>query len=251
MNIFVFDIETIPDIDAGRRLYQLDDLSDADIAKAMYSQTGNNFLPLHLHKIAAISVLLRSGNQLKVWSLADPESDEKDIVQRFFDGIEKYTPILVTWNGSGFDLPVLHYRALFNHVTAARYWDKGDHDKDFRWDNYLNRYHYRHLDLMDVLAAYQMRANARLDVIATLLGFPGKMGMDGSKVWHAYQQGDIIGIRQYCETDVLNTYLVYLRFECMRGHLSEDAYQQECQLLRQHLQQQKQTHFDEFLRNWG
>ena len=68
------------------------------------------------------------------------------------------------------------------------------------------------------------------DEIATLLGLPGKLGMHGSKVWQHYQDGDIAGIRAYCETDVLNTYLVYLRFELLRGRLQAAEYLRECQV---------------------
>ncbi len=112
---------------------------------------------------------------------------------------------------------MLNYRALIHGVRAARFWDMGEDDRDFKWNNYISRYHSRHLDLMDVLAMYQGRGNAPLDQIAQLLGLPGKLGMDGSKVWDAYQAGRIEAIRHYCETDVANTYLVYQRFQLIRG----------------------------------
>lgn len=254
MNVFVFDIETIPDVEAGRRLHGLDGLSDEDVAKAMYhmrqQEAGTDFLRLHLHRIVAISAVFRSADNLKVWSLGDSEADEKELVQRFFDGIERYTPTLVSWNGGGFDLPVLHYRALRHAVVAGRYWDSGDEDREFKWNNYLSRYHARHTDLMDVLAGYQPRANAPLDEIATLLGFPGKMGMSGAKVWEQYQAGNLAGIRDYCETDVLNTYLVYLRYELMRGRLMPPAYKAECDKLRDYLRFENKPHFNEFLDAW-
>lgn len=88
--------------------------------------------------------------------------------------IEKYTPPLVSWNGGGFDLPVLHYRALVNGIAAPRYWNLGQDDRGFKFNNYISRYHMRHIDLMDVLAMYQARANAPLDALAKLCGFPGK-----------------------------------------------------------------------------
>ncbi|MGD8843088.1 MAG: 3'-5' exonuclease [Gammaproteobacteria bacterium] len=253
-NIFVFDIETIPDVDSGRRLYDLGDLDAEAAGKAMLhmrqQQTGSEFLPLHLHRICAISVVLRYGDGVKVWSLGEPDASEEDLVLRFYDGIDKFTPTLVSWNGGGFDLPVLHYRALLHGVQARRYWDTGGDDRDFKWNNYLSRYHERHTDLMDVLAGYQMRANARLDEIATMLGFPGKMGMSGAKVWDSWLAGDIEGIRNYCETDVLNTYLVYLRFELMRGHLTRAAHQKEIDLLRETLGQDGRGHIGEFLEHW-
>jgi predicted PolB exonuclease-like 3'-5' exonuclease len=255
MNILVFDIETIPDVATGRRLHGLDGLSDEDSAKAMFhlrrqETGGSDFLKLHMHRIVAISAVLRSRDGLKVWSLGDTGADEKEIVQRFFDGIDKFTPTLVSWNGGGFDLPVLHYRALLHGIAAPRYWDSGDDDRDFKWNNYLSRYHARHTDLMDVLSGYQPRAVAPLDEIASMLGFPGKMGMSGAKVWDVYLEGGIEDIRNYCETDVLNTYLVFLRFELMRGKLAQAEYDAECQQLREYLQAENKAHFNEFLAAW-
>src|SRR5512145_1520834 len=196
----VFDIETIPDIAGLRALHELDGaVSDAEVAEMAFQlrrqKTGSDFLPHHLHRVAAISCVLREGDSFKVWSLGEPDEDEASIIKRFFDGIEKYTPQLVSWNGGGFDLPVLHYRGLIHGVVAPRYWDLGDGDygdsRDFKWNNYISRYHTRHLDLMDLLAMYQPRASAPLDDLAKLIGFPGKLGMDGSQVWQAWSDGKI------------------------------------------------------------
>ncbi|MFO1352709.1 MAG: 3'-5' exonuclease [Gammaproteobacteria bacterium] len=254
MNLFVFDIETVPDVESGRRLYELHGLSDAEVAKAMYQMrrqaSGDEFLRPYLHRIVAISMVMRHGDTVKVWSLGELDSPERELIRQFFGGIAKYTPTLVSWNGGGFDLPVLHYRALLYGVNASRYWEVGAEDREFRYDNYLNRFHWRHIDLMDVLSGYQARATARLDDIAVLLGLPGKMGMDGSQVWGAYQAGEIDAIRHYCETDVLNTYLVFLRFELMRGRLQEAQYRQECTLVRNALEAECQPHFQAFLSAW-
>src|SRR5205085_753389 len=81
---------------------------------------------------------------LRLWSLGDCGSPEGELVQRFFDGIEKYSPALVSWNGSAFDLPVLTYRALLAGVAAPRFWETGAEDPAFRYNNYLSRYHWRH-----------------------------------------------------------------------------------------------------------
>ena len=91
--------------------------------------------------------------------------------------------------------------------------------RDFKWNNYISRYHTRHCDLMDLLALYQPRASVPLDDMAKLCGFPGKLGMDGSKVWDAYHAGRLKDIRDYCETDAANTYLMYMRFRMMSGAL--------------------------------
>jgi predicted PolB exonuclease-like 3'-5' exonuclease len=255
----VFDIETIPDVAGLRRLHDLPpDISDAEVAELAFqqrrAQSGSDFLPHYLQRIVTISCVLRSGDALKVWSLSEPEQGEGEIVQRFFDGVEKFTPQLVSWNGGGFDLPVLHYRGLVHGVTAPRYWDMGDGDygdsRDFKWNNYISRYHTRHLDLMDLLALYQPRANAPLDDLAKLIGFPGKLGMDGGKVWDAWQAGSIADIRDYCETDVVNTYLVLCRFRLMRGEMTHAEYDAELAFVRGELGRLDRKHWDEYLAAW-
>ncbi len=252
----VFDIETIPDTDGLKRLLGLPEAtSAAEVAQLAFHQRRqagqSEFLPLHVQRVVAISCALREGENWRVWSLGSPEEGEGALIQRFFDGIEKYTPNLVSWNGGGFDLPVLHYRGLIHSVVAARYWDMGDDDRDFRWNNYISRYHSRHTDLMDLLALYQGRGNAPLDQLAQLCGFPGKLGMDGSRVWEGWQAGEIEAIRNYCETDVVNTWLVYLRFQRMRGVLGAEACDREIALVRDTLAGYPGAHWREFLQAWG
>lgn len=254
MHCFSFDIETIPDVEFGREIMGLDGLSDADVATAMMFKrqqaSGTEFLPLHQHRVVAISVALRTGDSFKVWTLGDEASGEADIVGRFFDGIDKYTPDLVSWNGGGFDLPVLNYRALKHGVQAPRYWEVGENDREFKWNNYQSRYHWRHVDLMDVLAGFNPRANAKLDDIASMLGFPGKLGMSGDKVWDKYLDGGLREIRDYCETDVLNTWLVFLRFEHLRGNIDDSGLKKELDLVRKTLEKMDQPHLNEFLAAW-
>jgi predicted PolB exonuclease-like 3'-5' exonuclease len=254
MNTLVFDIETVPDTDLGRRLYGLEGLADDQVAQIMFTkrrqETGTEFLSHEQHRVVAISVVMRSRDSLKVWSLGETGSSEKDLIERFFDGLDKFTPDLVSWNGAGFDLPVLHYRSLLHSVTAARYWETGDGDSSFRYSNYLSRFHWRHMDLMDVLSGFQGRGRASLDVVATLLGFPGKIGMHGSQVWEAYLQGGLARIRDYCETDVLNTYLVYLRFQLLRGHLNAAEHADEVARVRKLLTDSGAAHLREFAAAW-
>ncbi len=258
--VLVFDIETIPDVAGLRRLNELPaELSDEEVAELAFQQrrakSGNDFLPLHLQRIVTISCVLRTSEGFKVWSLSEPDLNEGAIIQRFFDGIEKFTPQIVSWNGGGFDLPVLHYRGMLHGVVAPRYWDMGDGDyadsRDFKWNNYISRYHTRHLDLMDLLALYNGRANAPLDELAKLFGFPGKLGMDGGKVWSAWQDGQIAEIRDYCETDVVNTFLVYNRFRRMRGELTAEEEVAEVEFVKAQLARIGAPHWQEFLAAWG
>jgi len=253
--ILVFDIETIPDVAGLRRIWELQpEVSDAAVVELAQQRrrqaSGSDFMSHYLHRVVAISCALRDRDAVKVWSLGAPDDDEGALIQRFFDGIEKYTPQLVSWNGGGFDLPVLHYRSLVHGIAAPKYWDQGEDDREFKWNNYLSRYHARHTDLMDLLALYQARAYAPLDEMSQLCGLPGKLGMDGSKVWDAFQAGEIAAIRNYCETDVANTYLLFQRFQKMRGMLTADAYAAEVKLFRSFLASQEAPHWKEFSVAW-
>ena len=255
MNILVFDIETVPDVETGRRLFNLKGLSDRETAEVMFAQRrqqtgGNEFLRHHVHRVIAISLVLRTKDKLNVWSLGDVDTSEQELLERFFDGIERYSPMLVSWNGRSFDLPVLHYRSLLHGISAPRYWETGSDDQSFRWNNYISRFHERHTDLMDVLSGYEGRAVAPLNEIACMCGFPGKMGMSGDKVFDRYLEGNIESIRNYCETDVLNTYLVFLRYELMRGRQTRESYTQECNRVRDVLGTEAKPHLLEFLEAW-
>ncbi len=253
--VLAFDIETVPDVAGIRRLYELPaSLPDREVAEIAFqkrrTQTGSDFLAPHLHRVAVISCVLREGEGIKVFSIGAPDTAEKEAIQRFFDGVEKLVPQLVSWNGGGFDLPVLGYRALVHGVAAPKFWDQGEDDRDFRFNSYVGRYHARHLDLMDVLAMYQPRNNAPLDEVAQLAGLPGKIGVGGAQVWAAYLEGRIGEIRDYCEADTANTYLLWLRFQKLRGALTAAQHDKECALLRAALEKLKGAHWREFLSRW-
>ena len=250
-----FDLETVPDVEALRRLRPqwaaLDDRALAAQAMAeRRERTGSDFLPLHLQRVVVIGCAFRDESGFRVRSLGSPEDGEAKLIGDFFRLIDRYVPQLVSWNGNGFDLPVLNYRGLLHGVVARRYWSLGDEDQELRFNNYLNRYHVRHVDLMDVLSRYQVRAAAPLDEVARLCGFVGKLGMDGSQVWEAYCNGELERIRAYCETDVVNTYLLYCRFRRMRGQLDEEDYAVELQLVRDTLATSGGPIWQEFLNAW-
>jgi predicted PolB exonuclease-like 3'-5' exonuclease len=255
MKTMVFDIETVPDVASGRRIFNLEGLADAEVATAMtfhrLQETGSDFLPLHLQRIVAISVVWRHRDGLKVMSLGTAESSEQELVARFFEAIERHTPELVSWNGSGFDLPVLHYRSLLHGIQAPRYWETGDNEQSFRYNNYLGRFHWRHVDLMDVLSGYQGRSRASLNDIATMLGLPGKLGFSGDMVWDSYQRGELAAIRNYCETDVMNTWLVWLRFQHLRGHIDAQGLAEEHARVRHLLDASEALHWKAFAAAWA
>ena len=127
-SFLIFDIETVPDIESGASILGLTNLSDEEVIKAMehtkFQKTGNTIQPNHLQKIICISVIFKKFNEApKLLSLGDENSKEKDLISYFFKSIDKYQPTLVSWNGKGFDMPVIHYRALKNSVVSEIYWD--------------------------------------------------------------------------------------------------------------------------------
>lgn len=230
-NVLAFDIETVPDVELGRRLHGLEGLSDKQVGYVMQTrqreETGSEFLSLEQHRIVAIAVALRTREGFEARSLGEAGTPEVGLVQRFYAEIERHTPVLVSWNGGGFDLPVLVYRALRHRVRAHL----------FQW---------QHVDLMDTLGG----GRVRLDNAAQLLGLPGRPGTGGERVREAHLEGRVEDIRNDCETDVLNTYLLYLRFELARGRLDAEGHDRECGFVREFLQQSGKAHLHRFLGAW-
>jgi predicted PolB exonuclease-like 3'-5' exonuclease len=250
--ILTFDIESIPDIQHAKTLYNIQQVNDEDAWKIIrlkrLEKTGHDFLPHFLQKIVAISIVFQNSNQVKIWSIGHDGETEAEIIQRFFLGIEKYQPTLVSWNGGGFDLPVLHYRSMLHHIQAPTYWENGEQQPEFKWNNYTSRYHQRHTDLMDVLSSYQNRAFAPLDEFSQILGLPGKIGLHGSEVFQAYQKGNIADICRYCESDVLNTHLIYLRFLYIKASITQQQYINTLEHIEYYIHKNPlQEHWGEFL----
>lgn len=208
--ILVFDIETIPDVDTGRRLYPtLKDLHDADALSALtalrQAEAGTDFMRLPLHKIACLSFLWFDGTNFHLKSLSLESMSEQDILATFLRAFEK-KPVLVSWNGAGFDLPVIMYRAMHHRLSAPALFNPAQKP------DYLYRYGEMHIDLMDKMSLYNNYQRQKLDTIASLCGFAGKGDIDGSQVVPMVQAGDWQKLTSYCESDVLNTWLIYLRW---------------------------------------
>lgn len=189
--ILVFDIETIPDVEGLRKIHDLrNNVKDEDVVnfalRARREQWLDDFLPHYLQKIIAISFLYRQEESyLHIGTIGHVSDEELVLLGKFFKKIDEHAPILVSWNGNGFDLPVLQHRGLIHGISAFRYWNVEDEAK---WKNYLNRYQLCHIDLMDILSRYQLSARAPLSDMAKLCDFPGKLDMDGSDVWKTFEK---------------------------------------------------------------
>jgi 3'-5' exonuclease len=215
-SVIVWDLETVPDIAGFAAANDLVGNTDADIRGVL----GNKF-PKHIyHTIVCIGALVahRESNHWMVDALGAPhvgDRTEKQLISAFCEKIAELTPQLVTFNGNTFDLPVLRYRAMIHGISAP----------GLAVRPYFNRYTEDAVDLCDILSSFAPHAKASLDELSKIMGMPGKPeGIDGTEVERYFLEGRIKEIAEYCETDVVNTYRVWLRYELFRGRLSDAAF---------------------------
>lgn len=247
----VFDIETLTDLKAGAHLYHLDlpqdDLEQA-LTKLRRQESGTDFQRLALHEIVCISGLWIDEQGLRLFSFSQEHWSEAELLAKFLSIFDKRHPTLVSWNGSQFDLPVILFRAMYHGLSAPSLFDQGELDQQKRYNNYQNRYHHRHVDLMDVMAMFNGRNFQKLDDVACVLGLPGKRGENGYHVPAYVKQAEWLKLSSYCEGDVLNTWLIYLRWLLLKGQLQREEHQGWIQATIGYLQQQPQQ--ADFLAVW-
>jgi predicted PolB exonuclease-like 3'-5' exonuclease len=216
-SIVVWDLETVPDLNGFAVTNGLIDKRFDEIREAL----GDKF-PKHIyHSIVCIGALIahRENDHWAVDALGAPhvgERTEKQLITAFVDKIAELSPQLITFNGNNFDLPVLRYRAMVNSVSAPGLSKRP----------YFNRYSEDALDLCDALSSFSSGAKAKLDEVSKILGMPGKPeAIQGGDVETYFLAGRIGEIADYCESDVVNTYRVWLRYELFRGRLTEAQHQ--------------------------
>ena len=214
--VIIWDLETVPDLRGFAAANDLAGKTEAEIREVL----GNKF-PKHIyHSILCIGALVayRKDDHWIVDAFGAPhigERTEKQLITAFCDKIAELTPQLVTFNGNSFDLPVLRYRAMINEVSAPGLFARP----------YFNRYTEDALDLCDVLSSFAPHTKASLNELSKIMGMPGKPdNIDGSEVEQYFLDGKIKEIADYCETDVVNTYRVWLRYELFRGKLDENGF---------------------------
>jgi len=211
-HVIAWDLETIPDIAGAARMLDIEGASEDEVR----ARLGPGFAKRPLHKIACIGALIgrRTVEGWNVEAMGAPHSGERsegELIQAFVERIRQLRPQLVTFNGASFDLPVLRYRAMVNRIGA----------EGLQARPYFNRFTDDALDLCDALASFDQHAKVKLDEISRILGLPGKPhGIDGSQIDGMVREGRIAEVAHYCETDVVNTYRVWLIYETFRGNLS-------------------------------
>jgi len=202
--ILILDIETIPDGD----LYTPNDPAPGG---------ERPFPPLYACRPVVIGVIWLDANlACRRIGILGEDKTEAEMMTDFADFIGRVKPLIVTWNGRSFDLPVLALRAL-------------RHGVDFTWYYRGSGFRYRfseegHLDLGDVLADFGAARMTSLDGAARLIGLPGKLGVDGSQVEGLFKAGQMDALRRYCLSDVAQTAFVLLRYKLVARDIDLPTY---------------------------
>lgn len=263
-NLFVFDIETIPDIRAAKNLLDLPNSSVKDLRDGLVkyhldlTDGKNSFLRQPFHQIITISFLeaeiKRDSNGFEFYEIIDVRSggdlstSEADLVKGFFSHLKKNSSRLVSFNGKNFDMPVLKYAAMKHEVEAGWLYKSGD-----KWNNYNQRYSLDwHCDLAEAFSDFGASARVKMNELCAAFNLPGKIGVDGSMVMSMFDEGKLEEIRNYCETDVINTYLLYLVYQHHNGSISRQTFIKCKNSLREFLEKKsaQKPHFAQFLTEW-
>lgn len=242
--IAIFDCETIPDSDSLRAVYGFTG-SDEEVAnlafEAQKEKTGYEFLPVNFHKVVAISMVL--SNEYGKFIMVDnvKGENEEEIIKNFIKFIDKHNPLLVSFNGRCFDIPMIMIRAMRYNITAFSYFEVANTmlNKD-KWNNYRVRYSSNfHLDLLDFISEHKSVSGLSLDSLCKSLNLPGKFDTKGDQVTSLFYQGCKDVICEYCQSDTLNTYWLFLKYELLRGNLAIEDYASFLSLMRDYLEKEK------------
>ena len=233
MPVIVYDIETIPDISGISRAFGLH-VGDATSAESFF---GDKFPPAPFHKIVAIAMLTATyegDGSWRVREISAPhagEMTEKEIIEKFMATVDQTMPILVSYNGASFDLPVILWRAALHKVAGlhlSRFSKSFPRSRDHHWD------------LCDLLSGFEAKNRVKLDVACKFLGVEGKSGgVDGSQVAELAQRGEFSAIADYCTGDIAALHRIFLRREVVNNRLSDQGLQDSLDSLEQALRQRR------------
>jgi len=269
-NVWVFDVEWVPDPAAGRLLYQLpESMSNEEVIQEMWKKGGATdedpmpYLKTVLCRVVSISTIVRTVNvtdgaaKLQLLSLPhdpkDPEQiSEAHIVGTFLNAIGTYKPQLIGFNTQSADLKILIQRGIANGIQAPGFCKRPDKP----WegiDYFTSNGNNWNIDLMSIVGGFGKSAPS-LNEMVTVCGIPGKISMDGQQVALLWLRGELDKIIAYNEFDTLTTYLLWLRLAYFGGFFTSEQYKKEQELL-QHLlitesEMPNRGHFKIYLEEW-
>jgi predicted PolB exonuclease-like 3'-5' exonuclease len=255
----VFDTESVADGDLVSRVkYPGESLSSQD-AVARYraellAAHGTDFIP-YTYQIPVSVVVAKIAEDyslIDVVALDEPAFRPHVITEYFWRGWEAYRrPTLVSFNGRAFDLPLLELAAFRYGISAAGWFNV----EDKNWEQYRSRYNLTaHLDLHDLLTNFgATRFSGGLNLVANVLGKPGKMEVQGYMVQDLFNAGKLVEINDYCRCDVLDTYFVFLRASVLLGRLPLQREQQLVSDAKQWLVEraERMPAYRRYLESWG
>lgn len=239
MSTLILKICTVPSIEAGRAIYKLGDLPEEGVYKAMmhlqHQKNGTEFLPLNQHRIIAISVVVVDGDKVSSHVLGDENSTESEMLISLAKYLES-ADNLVCWSGSDFELPVIGYRFLKHGIASPAFWERDSFEEGS----------VETLNLLDVLSGFSVAAEASFDEVVQVLELADELGLDALDVLELFQEGKLQTIRQACEIDALNTYLIYLKYQKTRGGVTKSEYDRLSEQFKQQLTASNKSHLQQF-----
>jgi len=255
----IFDVETVADGELISKVcFPNEKLSAAEaISKYredLLQKTGRDFIASTFTIPVAIAVakVNQEYSLIDLIALDEPEYRSYEMTKKFWQGWEHYqTPTFVTFNGRGFDMPVLELSA-YRYGISLPGWYRTDAKS---YDQPRNRYNTTsHIDLMDFFSNFgAVRMTGGLNLLANIIGKPGKTGVDGSKVQGMYDAGEIAAINDYCRCDVLDTFFVFLRSRVLTGNISLEKDQEIVRGTKQWLEERagENAAYAHYLEHWG
>ncbi len=259
VSYLVFDVEAVADGDLIRSAkYPELGLSPAEAIEKFreerMAEYGRDILPpTWMLPISVAIAKIDSGFRLLDLVVLDPPGYRPHVItDQFWKGWKHYDqPTLVTFNGRGYDLPVLELAAYRFGITLPEWFNVEARSYD------QARYRYNihaHIDLMDLVSNFgASRVNGGLNLLANLIGKPGKTGVDGSMVQGFYDEGRVEEINDYCRCDVLDTYFVFLRSRVLIGRLDIETEQRIVAETKAWLEERREDcpAYGHYLDHWG
>ncbi len=255
----LFDTEAIADGDLIARVKYPDDGLSPEEAIARFraeliESRGTDVIPFTFMLPISVAVAkVDAGYRLLDLTVLDaPHYRPHEITRRFWQGWNHYRrPTFVTFNGRGYDLPVLEYNAFRCGISVPAWFNVDARS----FEQSRNRYNSSaHIDLMDLFSNFgAVRLTGGLNLLANLLGKPGKTGVDGSQVQGLFDDGEVEAINNYCRCDVLDTYYVFLRSRVLLGRLTLEQEKEIVAESKQWLEERADENpaYQHYLNHWG